>query len=452
MKILIPNNNIREKKYVLNRFFGEFLGLLYNIDIGSNCYEIILQNGNKLIIEDHFFKRFPQNLEYLKIENIPNFINYQSKTNNQFIVEDDIPIIYGRDKLEINNQQFKTIICGIDIFASSFFMLTRWEEYVNTNRDKHNRFPAYESLAFKNSFLDRPVVNEYIEMLWNMLEYLGINQNRLVKYYQLYLTHDVDEPLKYTNWKSGVKEIIGDLIKRRNIKLAFNKLLIKMKVGLKIDVEKDPYNTFDYLMDVSENIGVNSYFFFMGKGQTKFDNMYNIKDVFIKDLVSKIKYRGHYIGIHPTYNAYNQKEQFIKEVKELENNLGARITFGRNHCLRFEVPNTWQIWEENNMEWDSTLGYADKEGFRCGVCYEYSVFNILTREKLNLKEKPLIVMDGNHTIYQPDIEPIIVEKKIKHLIEKVKKYKGEFVFIWHNSSFNTNKWKKYQYIYERVLK
>ena len=104
------------------------------------------------------------------------------------------------------------------------------------------------------------------------------------------------------------------------------------------------------------------------------------------------------------------------------------------------------------MKWDSSLSYADKEGFRCGVCYEYSVYNILTRTKLNLKEKPLIVMEGSFQKYQPDITSEDMESNIISLINLVKKYNGEFVFLWHNSSFNTTQWKKYQNIYKKVLK
>ena len=81
-----------------------------------------------------------------------------------------------------------------------------------------------------------------------------------------------------------------------------------------------------------------------------------------------------------------------------------------------------------------------------------SVFNILTREKLRLKEKPLIVMDGSFVTYQPTISAEEMENKINELISKVKKYKGQFVFLWHNSSFNVAQWKSYQDIYERVLK
>jgi hypothetical protein len=102
------------------------------------------------------------------------------------------------------------------------------------------------------------------------------------------------------------------------------------------------------------------------------------------------------------------------------------------------------------MEWDSTLGYADKEGFRCGTCYEYSVFNFLTRKKLKLKEKPLIVMEESFVTYQPNVSPEYMKMKIENLIKKVKKYNGEFVFLWHNSSFSDN-WEKYKWIYEKVL-
>ena len=122
INIKIPNNNINERKYILDIIFNEFLGDQYKLEIGSDDYEIILENSKRLVIKD---------LEYLK-ENIP-------------------------EKIE-----------ELDILAASFFMLTRWEEYVNRTRDNHNRFQATASLAYKQGFLDRPIVNEYIEEVKNV--------------------------------------------------------------------------------------------------------------------------------------------------------------------------------------------------------------------------------------------------------------------------------------------
>lgn len=445
MKVKIQNNNLAERRYILDVLLNDFLGLEYEVEESDDTIDwtIELDNTKSIVLKDAFFNSNREVLSYLKTSNSPKCVSFVS---NQFTPEEDIPIIYGNSDIQVSDRK---VYCGIDIFASSFFMLTRWEEYVNKNRDTHNRFPATESLALKNNFLHRPIVNEYIEMLWNIFKYLGYKGGRKQRKYELMVTHDVDMVQKYPHLFSGVKEMIADVLKRRQITLAFHKLKLKTKVLF--NKEKDPYDTFDWLMDLSEQISVKSYFFFMGRGKTKFDNYYKTTDDFIQKLVKKIKKRGHFIGMHPTYDAYNNRSQMKREKEELEINLKTTIEFGREHYLRFEVPTTWQIWEDNNMKWDSTLSFADKEGFRCGVCYEFSVFNILTREKLKLKEKPLIVMEGSFSTYQRNIEPSKMEEKIKRLVETVKKYEGTFIFLWHNSSFNVGEWKKFESMYKNIL-
>ena len=188
IKIITPNKFSQEKTYIIDILFKSFLGIDYiiNNNDGITDYKIILDNGNNIIIKDHFFSKFAKGDTYLNIKNISEDIRF---SKNQFTVEADIPIIYGTDELKITDDK---IVCGIDVFASAFFMLTRWEEYVDKARDIHNRFPASESLAFKNNFIDRPVVNEYVEMLWNMLKHLGHKQERKKRNFEIILTHDVD--------------------------------------------------------------------------------------------------------------------------------------------------------------------------------------------------------------------------------------------------------------------
>jgi len=438
IKINIPNNYLAERKYIIDIFFDEFLGLNYVINVKDETkdYEIILENGKKIIIKDSFFSNFEDGLDYLDKKNIPGKIEF---LKNQFIVEKDIPVIYGDDEFKIQENK---IICGIDVFASSFFMLTRWEEYANKIHDIHNRFPGTASLAYKYNYLDRPIVNEYVEMLCNMLKYLGYNQKRKEKKYELILTHDVDNIFKWKSFGLFTRNIAGDIIKRKNISLAFENVR---------NYFVNPYNTFDYLMDLSEKRGIKSHFFFMSGGTSKFDNNYSVNQPFVKKIREKIVNRGHLIGFHPSYNTYNDQKQWEEEYSTLSTEVLQKVKIGRQHYLRFEIPTTWQIWEDNNMKWDSTLTYPEKEGFRCGTCYEYSVFNILSRKKLKLKEIPLEVMEGSLVNYQ-NLSPEKAEKKIIKLIEKVKKYNGSFVLLWHSSSFNTECWEKYQSVYEKILK
>jgi len=412
IKITIPNNNIQERTYILDIIFNEFLGLEYSLHVGSKDYEIELQNGKILTIKDTFFSKYPNDLEYLKVENIPK-------------------------KIE-----------ELDIFAASFFMLTRWEEYVNKNRDSHNRFPATESLAYKQGFLDRPVVNEYVEKLKSMLLELDNSLIFKKREFQLVLTHDIDNLYQWKSWKQVLRVGLGDLFKRKSISLALERVaeFFLIKRG-KI---KDPFDTFEWLMDKSDAFGIKSRFYFMSGGVTTFDNNYKIDEPKSLELIQKIKKRGHIIGIHPSYNAFNDAKQFKEELELLEKTVGQRITEGREHYLRFEVPTTWQIWEDNSMEIDSTCGYADKEGFRCGTGDEFSVFNILTREKLKLKERPLIFMDDNRLAGDRIYDEKILLNNIILLKNKSLKCGMKFTLLFHQNIF-AFKEIKYMEIYEKVI-
>ena len=443
IKIITPNKFSQEKTYIIDILFKSFLGIDYiiNNNDGITDYKIILDNGNNIIIKDHFFSKLAKGDTYLNIKNIPEDIRF---SKNQFTVEADISIIYGTDELKVTDDK---IICGIDVFASAFFMLTRWEEYVDKARDIHNRFPASESLAFKNNFMDRPVVNEYVEILWNMLKHLGHKQERKKRNFEIILTHDVDN-LHYWKYVNIPRALAGDIIKRKSLKLA--KSRFSEFVSYKLGKSKDPYDTFDWLMDLSESVDIKSRFYFMSGGTTHFDNEYSINEKKCLKVINRIKDRGHIIGFHPSYNAYNDSIQWKKEKDDLETVLGFQVKEGRNHYLRFEAPTTWQIWNDNSMEMDCTVGYADREGFRCGTCYEFKPFNFLTRKKLNVKEYPLTIMEGTLAGYR-GLAPCEMKKRIALLKGVTKRYSGKFVLLWHNSSFNTNEWAGYKSIYAKLM-
>lgn len=397
-----------ELEYSIEVVFRDFLGLEYKLqqaDISN--LEIHLENG--AIIEFHS--------DFSQLETIPEHIEY---TINRYILEDDIPVLFGDNALNIIDNK---IYCGIDIFRSIFFMLSRIEEKLSDIKDKHGRFPFTESLAYKNNFLHRPVVNEYIEMLWNMLVSIGYGGYRKEREYKLILTHDVD----HVSFPRSLKSIVGDIIKRWDFKSAFYRIKYLI-MGI------DPFDTFDWLMRVSEENNIISRFYFMSGGNTSYDNQYSIKSVKVHNLVKNIKNRGHIIGYHSSYNTYNNLQMFKNEISMLETEFNLVITEGRQHFLKFENPVTFNIWEENNMEIDSTLSYAGKEGFRCGTGDEYRVFDLNNRKVLTLKERPLVVMEGSLWQYQG----LNLEESLRTLNmykSLSKKYNMFFTVLFHNSSF-----------------
>ncbi len=439
MKLIIKIHpyHTKETQYTLKTILWNFLGLDFSIETDATCngFFIHLKNGNSLFIEDHFFLHL-QNEPYLKATHIPQHIRYGKI---KFAPEKDIPALFGMPECLVKEENGKrSIQCKLDIVASTFFMLSRWEEYVNHSRDKYGRFPAKASLAYQQGFLHRPVVNEYLELIWNMLSYLGIEQERKEYAFKIIPTHDID-------FLTYPKKTWLHLIHSKCIKREKNALQKYLK-----NIQHDPYDMYEYLMDLSEAINTRSHFYFMGEKFSKYDTQSYLHKKRFHDLISQIKSRGHIIGLHGSYNSYDNEQLFRREKEKLEEAIQAPLKEGRQHFLRFENPGTWRIWEENNMKVDSTLGYADHIGFRCGVCYDYPVFDILKQKTLHLYERPLIIMEVTLVNYQK----LSVDHALNTILEykkKIARYNGNFVILWHNSSFNVDHWPPYQEVYEKML-
>lgn len=435
--VRINSRFYEEKCYAISMLLGDFLGLAYEIEIDSSITAVVIKllNNKIIVIQDHFFSTILTN-DYLFKDNIPTNVSSTTIINLDGVA---LLSLYGPASVKITDDE---IIIESDIIASTFFMLSRWEEAVIKERDMNGRFPAKESLAVKHHFLDRPIVNEYVEVLWKAISRLDANASRKATKFNFLLTHDVDLPRLWWSWMDFVKSIGGALIKRKSSKEAIS--LTKQYF-----TKNDPFNVFDWMMSLSEKYGFISNFFFMSGGTSSKDNYYKIEHPVIIDLIKKIIERGHKIGFHPSFNAYNDIAQFTKERKLLEDVTETSMTTGRHHFLRFENPTTWQIWEDVGMHWDSTMSYHDKEGFRCGVCYPFAVFNILSKKKLSLVERPLTVMEGSFITYQKELSSDEMLERIKKLVDTTRMYNGEFVLLWHNSAFVN---KDHRTVYEEVLK
>jgi hypothetical protein len=452
MLIKIPEGFTRERHYLINTVFKEFLGLEYEIINNSLPeYEIALADNKTLIVQDHFFSKFIDGLNYLDKINVPVKVSY---FKNPFTRDKDIPVIYGQPEMEIIEIPQKHIYCKADIFADIFFMLTRWEESVIADKDEYGRFPEKMSLSIRNGIHRRPIVNESVEMLWNMLLFLGYSGSRKKMDFEPVITHDVDEVIRNKNIFKLFRILAGDIILRKKPGLIPNSL--KDYVSVKRGVKKDNYDTFDFLMDQSEKINVKSHFYFLSQktgskkdsAYSNYDYRYNISDPKVALIIQNILNRSHFIGIHGSYNSYNNNDLFLNELHNLTEIAGP-VHESRQHYLRFLPPVTWEIESQNNIKLDSTLGFAEDIGFRCGTCLPYPVFDFIKRQPLDLTELPLTVMEGSVLFLTRDPEDFY--KNICSIIDTVKKYNGKFVLLWHTNTFNGYEWEPYQKYYTEII-
>jgi hypothetical protein len=168
-------------------------------------------------------------------------------------------------------------------------------------------------------------------------------------------------------------------------------------------------------------------------GGRRDDGYYEKSPGKLRNLVDNLIKQGHEVGFHASYASYLDKEKFMIEKTRMDKILGSDQYGGRQHYLCFSVPETWRLWEEARIKYDSTLGYADHEGFRCGTCYQFHPFDLENDREMELLEIPLIVMDGTLKQYR-GFSPKECANRILFLAKRCQEVGGMFTLLWHNTS------------------
>lgn len=449
----------KEREYIYDVIFRHFWGLDYKV-IYEHRRDIRLNiNNRNIFIDDSFFHH--DDSLFLKKESLPKLPLdvwiVKDKVLEEVITDNSLPIIYGN---RLSNGEFiqadnEDIILGIDVFGASFFMLTRYEEVVISERDTDDfdHFTSPMSIAGKSNFVERPIINEYLEILWTVIKDMDSNFQRKNRIFKCMPTHDVDRASTIINFFGGyhLRRFLGDLIVRNNLQLCLRRMRV-FKDVLSDGFQAEWKYTYDRIMDISEKYNLKSTFFFMSLiAPNKYDGDYGINDAHISNLMGHIVDRGHFVGIHPEYNSYSNSNIIENSVKNFTHIIGvnghSNYQFGgRQHYLRWH-PDTWKYYEKAGISYDTTLSFADNIGFRCGICYEYPVYDFYHRSQLSLLEYPLIVMDCSGLSYMGLTSEKMIARSIR-IKQFCKKYHGNFVILWHTDMFINEQLNK---IYENIL-
>ena len=420
----IPNNFIPERTYIVKTLLHNHAGYAVNVipRPGQLHYELDFEDKS-IIIKDQFFGKTFVGESYIAEDRIPENIFESTSPALEKII-----CLYGEDNIAITSDK---IVCDVDLFAGAFFMLTRWEESFGVHEDLHGRFPAANALVVKHGFILRPIVDEYVALLKKWLTMFGYTSPKENEF-SVVPTCDVDIPF-YWSSRPVWRLLLGRFLKHKKIS-KFHQDIGLMR-AMRNGHQKDPYDTFDYLMSLAEKNKLRFRFHMLGGGESMFEGYYNIDDARIIALMKEFLSRGHELGLHPSYNSFNDPKKIDTERRIVEKHSGTHLKFSRQHYLRFAVPETWRHLYNAYLKEDSTLGYAAEPGFRCGTCKPFPVFDIHQQKELPLLERPLLIMDVSLKMYkQFTIEESIVY--CQQIIDQVQKHNGELVFLWHNSSLS----------------
>jgi len=333
-----------------------------------------------------------------------------------------------------------------DPLAGSFYLLTRFEEYFPFKPDEYYRFPATESLAYREGFLEVPVIDLWAQRLRNILR---IRYPELVfrkRKYRFILSVDVDQAWAYRN-KGLIRNLGGGL--KFLLQADFNELADRF--GTLLGNRRDPFDSFEYLQNVFQKYPVNPIFFFQIGHYGKFDKNVSGKYPAMQNLIRKVQSFAK-VGIHPSFRSNDYTKILTMEMDLMKTILQKKPSVSRQHYIRFRIPKTYRNLISSGIRGDYSMGFPEAVGFRAGTATPFPFYDLGEEQETCLTVYPFQVMDSclNFTLKQTPGQAI---ETINQMIAKIKSVQGTFIPLWHNSSLhNHREWAGWRQVFEEMLK
>ena len=182
----------------------------------------------------------------------------------------------------------------------------------------------------------------------------------------IHLTHDVDA--------------VGKTLAIRSKQAIFSLYNGRLKAAVKFLFSNGNYWQFDKITNLEERYGYRSLWnfygarggFFRSLKKHIFDPAYNIGESRLKKQIRKLADNGHKIGLHPSFDAWQDSNKMILEKENIEKSLGHKIIAVRQHWLRFSFSRTWKSQKLAGLKHDFTLGFNDRQGFRNSTALSFN--------------------------------------------------------------------------------
>jgi hypothetical protein len=335
---------------------------------------------------------------------------------------------------------------SFDVFASAFFMVSRYEEYLLSKMDKYDRYRASQSLNMKAGILEKPMVNYYALALQRLLRERYPEMSFRKTPFRYNITFDID--IAYSYRGKGLKRTIGGL-GRSLLSAKWGEAKARMQTVLLN--KPDPYDTYDYIFRICEKNHLSPTFFFLLGDESRFDKNISHRNKNFRNLIKRIADKSQ-TGIHLSYRSHIASGVMQREVKRLEDIINGDVTRNRFHYLRFQLPDTYERLIKIGIMEDYSMGYAPHVGFRAGTCTPFRFFNLNRNEESPLTVHPITFMDTTFTHYYLTDKEFALDR-IMQLMKSVQECGGDFTGLWHNSSFSEEgEWKGWREIFETVAR
>lgn len=322
---------------------------------------------------------------------------------------------------------------AFDIFAATFYLLSRYEEYLPYTPDEFGRYPHTASLAYKESFLHHPLVNTWWQLFVQEVK-AKLGTSLPVKNNFTFLpTYDIDIAWSYKN--KGFLRNTGGLCKDM-LKGKFER--VRERIAVICGQQKDPFDTYGWMHRLHEKYALKPYYFFLLAHQrTMYDKNIAPGNKQLMALINDhlIRYP---VGIHPSWKSSLAKNVLVREVQTLSAFAGKPIQASRQHYIKFTLPHTYRQLLQEGIRYDFSMGYGSINGFRASVALPFYWYDMELEEQTELLLFPFCFMDAN-AYYEQRTTAREALAEMQHLYHAVRNANGLFSMIWHNNFLGTDK-------------
>jgi hypothetical protein len=332
-----------------------------------------------------------------------------------------------------------------DPFALAFYLVSRYEEYLDFPSDKFGRFSASNSQAYKNDFLQQPLVNLWALKIKRLLEKKYPKLQFNCPKYQYSPSYDIDYAYAFLQ-KGWLRQTAA--FGKNLVKLDLETLSLQLKTWFRL--QKDPYDTFSYLEALDNKYQLKPiYFWLLGDYGTHDKNIHYNNNHFQQLIQTNAQ--KYPVGIHPSFGSNKDQNIVDKEIHRLEKITAQRTKKSRQHFLILELPKTYEQLVNLGIQEDYSMGYAQHLGFRASIAHPFYWYNLKTEEKTSLQIFPFQLMDVTFNTYLKR-RPEEVLDEARPIIQNTKEVGGHLISIWHNSSLcEAWQWKGWREVYEALI-
>lgn len=429
MLLVYTDKTTPRLSYILRLLLGNLAGIRFQVTHSEEEFE--RYSGPKLSYCDKAFDKEP----FIFASRLLFEKGIEDQQINVFEWR-DVPVFFGtHPKYEI----------PFDPFAAAFYLVSRYEEYLPHIKDQHLRFSPHQSLAYQRNFLHKPLVNIWALQLREVLLRHYPDLSYTDQQYRFISTIDVDSAFAYK--EKGMTRQFGAFV----LNLAeLNFRRIAQRVRVLAGIEKDPYDTYEYLLTLKKKFHFKQIYFFLVGNYGEFDKNVSIESSMrFQSLIKSIADYAD-VAVHPSYASNSNPDQLRKEIKRLNKVLKREVFRSRQHYLKVIFPTTYRNLIENDIREDYSMGYASEIGFRASICSPFPFYDLDLDTETRLILYPFMLMDNTLKDYLR-LTPEESISRALSLIEEVRKVNGTFITLWHNHSVNDkDEWEGWRKVYEQI--